>query len=366
MARALVQVFPALEQRLRWAELGELPTPVTRAEDVEAALGAGNELYVKRDDLTSPVYGGNKVRTLEVLFGDALRAGAARIYATGAYGSNHAVATALHAPRVGLEPGVVLFPQPHSAAAVDNLRVSLARARDRVLVPHWSFLPLGMLSARRRSRREGREPYIMVPGGATPLGALGYVSAAFELAQQIQRGELPAPESVLIGVGSTCTSAGLLVGLLHAARLGLGFETPPLVRSIRVTPWPITSRFRILGLAARTSRLLAELTGQRELECTARQLGQHFQIDGDYLGGGYGHVTADGREAIQLFERGGLPGLDTTYSAKSAAAAIAALRAGTSGPILFWFTKSSPPLPAITPEELAGLPRRPLRFLQRR
>src|SRR5262245_16703905 len=98
MERALVQVWPELSRQLEWARLGELPTPITHAAGVTQAIGVSDDLYVKRDDIASPIYGGNKVRTLEVLFGDALRGGAERIYATGAYGSNHATATVLHAP----------------------------------------------------------------------------------------------------------------------------------------------------------------------------------------------------------------------------------------------------------------------------
>ena len=63
------------------------------------------------------------------------------------------------------------------------------------------------------------------PGGATALGALGYVSAGLELAQQIARHELPVPRRVIVGVGSTCTSAGLLVGLALAGHLGRGPAT---------------------------------------------------------------------------------------------------------------------------------------------
>lgn len=120
MKRPLLELAPSAS--FDWVELGDFPTRVDRV-----ALPRG-ELYVKRDDLSSPVYGGNKVRTLETLFGQALAEGATRIYSTGAFGSNHATATVLHAPRAGLEAGVILFPQPESAAALENLQVIL-RAR---------------------------------------------------------------------------------------------------------------------------------------------------------------------------------------------------------------------------------------------
>jgi D-cysteine desulfhydrase len=96
------------------------------------------------------------------------------------------------------------------------------------------------------------------------VGALGYVSAALELAEQIEAGVLPPPRRIVVGIGSTCTTAGLLVGLDLARRLGIGFRNaePELV-AVRVTPWPVTSRFRILGLAERTARVVAALAGTR-------------------------------------------------------------------------------------------------------
>ncbi len=365
MERALFEIWPSLERRLPWRPLGELPTPVESFAPVARAVGAHTELYVKRDDLTSPVYGGNKVRTLELLFAEAERRGASRIYATGAFGSNHATATVLHAPRVGLEPGVVLFSQPPSPAALENFRVSLARAKDRVVLPHWACLPYGMLLARHRARRSGRNGFVMVPGGATPLGALGYVSAGLELALQVRAGACPLLETVLVGVGSTCTSAGLLVGLALAARLGIGFSRPPALCSVRVSPWPVTARARVVRLAARTSALLRELTGDPRSEIGPSELGARFRVDPEFLGAGYGRPTPEGREATEIFASAGLSSLDGTYSAKSAAGALSSLRRGEPGPLLYWATKSSAPLPAVEPSELATAGRVAARFVRR-
>jgi D-cysteine desulfhydrase len=357
----LFEMFPNLSQRVARVELGAFPTPVESLQPVARELGAsGGDPWIKRDDISSPVYGGNKVRTLELLLGEARALGHTTVLATGAFGSNHALATALHAPRVGLSPSALLFPQPVSEAALVNLRALSESGAKLHTLPHWSALPLGLAWARFK-----REPafYVMVPGGATPLGALGYVSAGLELGRQIAAGLLPVPRRVIVGVGSTCTSAGLLVGLALAARFRIGIEpaTLPRLTSVRVSPWPVTSRLRILRLAARTAQLLRELGGSEVPYLDSAALGARFEVDGRYLGPGYGEPSAAGRQAEALWQRLGLPALDGTYSAKSAARLLFGLRAREPGPVLFWSTKSSVPLPVATASE-ASVADTPLRI----
>ncbi|MEY2934214.1 MAG: hypothetical protein RL033_4963 [Pseudomonadota bacterium] len=280
MTRPLFEFFPGLESILGFSSLGDFPTPVEPLQRLAPELSGVSNCYVKRDDLSSPLYGGNKVRTLEALFGQARREGRAWVAATGAYGSNHAVATVLHGARQGFRSAVLLFPQPSSATARANLRVSLGQA-DRVLaLPHWSCLPFSAWSFSRWCRSQGEAPLIMPPGGAIPRGCLGFLSAGLELGLQVQAGLLPPPTEVVLAVGSTCSTAGLLVGLALATRLDVGFsERDPARRrprlvAVRVTPWPVTSPVRILRLAGRLVRWLRTLTGEQVFEFTRAQLGQ--------------------------------------------------------------------------------------------
>jgi D-cysteine desulfhydrase len=353
----LLSAWPRLSGRLDAVTLGDFPTPVERLTVLEGDDGGG-PLYVKRDDVSSPRYGGNKVRTLEVLFGAARARGARRILATGAFGSNHAVATVLHAKSAGLEGGAILFPQPPSWAALENLRVTLAHAERLHVLRHWSALPFSMW------RRATADTVVMAPGGATPVGALGYVSAALDLAWQVERGELEPPTHVVVGVGSTCTSAGLLVGFEHAARLGIGFRTKPTLVSVRVTPWPVTSRFRILGLAVRTSALLAQLAEEPSLLLEKAVLAPGLRLDGSRLGPGYGKPSEAGERALEAFRHRGLFELDATYSSKAAAGFLALSREA-SGPLVFWSTKSTVPLPVVAPEALRSAPPVAVRFILR-
>jgi D-cysteine desulfhydrase len=343
MPASLVSTWPRLGERLAPVSLGVFPTPVERLAALEREFHSG-PLYVKRDDRSSPIYGGNKVRTLEVLFGLARAQGANEIVAVGPYGSNQAVATALHAPSCGLVPAAILFAQPASLAALANLRVIAARCPNPVALPHWSFVPAAMWRAREKGR------FVMAPGGATPDGALGYVAAGLELAGQIARRELEPPSAIYVPVGSTCTAAGLLVGLVQGARLGFGAHVPRVV-AVRVTPWPVTSRLRILSLAVRASRRLAQLAGA-PLELRRDELAKHLRVDGRELGRGYGFPTAEGLAASELLAESAGLRIDPTYSAKAAAAFVRAAREKPSGPLLFWSTKSSAPLPEIGQHEL--------------
>jgi D-cysteine desulfhydrase len=361
----LFELFPKLSERVARVSLGAFPTPVESLGVVARELGvAESDAWIKRDDISSDVYGGNKVRTLELLLGQARALGHARVMATGAFGSNHALATALHAPRVGLKPSALLFPQPVSEAAFLNLRALAESGAELHALPHWSAFPFGLAWTRFK-----RAPasYVMVPGGATPLGALGYVSAGLELGRQVAAGQIPAPRRVILAVGSTCTSAGLLVGLALAARFRVGFEpaTLPRVTSVRVSPWPVTSRLRILGLAARTAHFLRELAGPEVPRLDSAALGARFEVDGRYLGPGYGEPSAAGRQAEALWQRVGLPALDGTYSAKAAARVLVGLRAREAGPVLFWSTKSSVPLPSAVQGALGAVPLRIRAWLAR-
>lgn len=345
--RPLLRHLPRLGERLPFVALGDFPTPVDDLAPVMRDARLSTRAFVKRDDRSSTVYGGNKVRTLEVLFAEALERGATHVVSTGAFGTNHGVATALHAPRVGLDASALLFPQPASPCALENFEV--LAARELHAIPHWSALPPAMLVATIRARLRHQRTYVMVPGGATPRGALGYVNGALELAEQVAAGATPEPRTIVVGVGSTCTTAGLLVGVHVASRLGLAFDVPPTIHAVRVTPWPVTAKRRILALAVDAARLLAELSGEPRFAFDAATLAASLRVDGSQLGRGYGHATAAGHEALSRFALIDGLALDTTYSAKSAAALLALARRGAAGPLLFWSTKSTAPLSSTAP-----------------
>ena len=350
---AFEAVLPEVSRRVPRVILGTWPTPVESLD----LPGVAVPCHVKREDLSAPPYGGNKVRCLEPVFADAIERGVRRVWATGAYGSNQAVAMATHAPTVGLDCGAILFPQPSTATARANLRALATTGCDLQLTRSLLTFPLALA---RQLWRRGEADQIVPPGAAIPLGALGHVTAALEVALEVARGALPPPAHVVLPVGSTCTSAGLLVGFALAARLGVGFQgSAPTIHSVRISPWPVTARFRIVGLAQRTARLLHSLGGPDVSDAlTSREA---LVTAGGLTGGGYGKPSAPGLAAKARFAEVGAPALDTTYSAKAAAHLLGGMTP--SGPVLFWSTKSSAPLQEPSEDQVARLPARGQRWL---
>src|SRR5262245_40617821 len=88
---------------------GVYPTPIEEAPRFRQALG-GNapRIFIKRDDLTGPGFGGNKVRKLEYVLAKAVAEGAEVAITSGGVKSNHARVTAAMCARLGLRCVLVL------------------------------------------------------------------------------------------------------------------------------------------------------------------------------------------------------------------------------------------------------------------
>jgi len=337
----LFDFFPALRGRVPWAPLGVLPTRVDDGSAVLARAGLSGELWLKRDDLSSPVYGGNKLRLLEHLFGEALANGCTRVYSSGAVGSNFAVATALLAPRAGLTPGAICFPEPLTPEGAQSHRVVVGRAR-LVELAHWSLLPLAAERTRRQEEQAGQRAQMLSQVSLRPESLFGYLAAGLELHQQVAARECPAPARIVLPIGSAATSAGILAGLSLGKKMGLSSAAPAL-DAVRIAAWPLSRRGRVLSLALKALARLAELTSDPSHALSKAEL-LPITVVTDQLGAGYPHPTPAGGAARAAFEEAGFSVLDGTYSAK-AAAHLLANAAHEPGPALFWCTKSSARLP---------------------
>jgi D-cysteine desulfhydrase len=299
------------------------PTPLEPMDRLGAALGLPTgRLWVKRDDLTGVGGGGNKVRKLEFLAADAVDQGCDVLVTGGGRQSNHCRITAAVAARLGHGCTIVLT-SPRPSTPTGNVLL------DEVLRPEivWAGerdyygAEAAIEDACLQLEAQGRRPYRMPVGGASTVGALGYVVAALELLDQ-----LPEVGLVVTADGSGGTHAGLVAGLGdHAKVLGVDVGTRPDLEE-RVPEKAVDAA----GLAG-----MPEPVGE-------------VRVDHDRFGTGYGAPTDSCREALHLAAT--LEGLllDPVYSGKALAGLIALVRSGAVGedgpPIVLVHTGGLPAL----------------------
>jgi D-cysteine desulfhydrase len=336
----LFEEYPLLRETLAYVPLGEFPTPVQKLERLGAELGI-SRLYIKRDDLSGKLYGGNKPRKLEFILGDALRSKAEEVITFGCAGSNHALATAIHARQVGLKSISMLMPQPNARYVRRNLLMSqycgaelhlcgtgLESARNMPLVYTATIYQL-----LRHRLKEGRFPHFIPPGGSSTLGVAGYINAVLELRRQIASGEMPEPEYIYVACGTMGTAAGLTLGL-KAAKLGSR------VVSVAVSGERFTNTRAMIGLINRTNSLLCSLDASfPKFEFSETDV----DIRHDYFGKRYALFTEEGMEGVSLMRECEGIKLDGTYTGKTVAALAHDAKNGSlqGKAVLFWNTLNS-------------------------
>ncbi|MBL8481721.1 MAG: D-cysteine desulfhydrase family protein [Rhodocyclaceae bacterium] len=292
--------------------LAQLPTPLEAAPRLGQALGA-RHLYIKRDDQTGLGLGGNKLRKLEFLLGDARARGADTILTVGAMQSNHARQTAAACARLGLDCELVLrYGARPAAAYMESGNVILNRLFGARITQIAAPASREEAMAERAEilRAEGRKPYLIPVGGSCLVGNFGYVMCAEELLQQIAT--LPhAIRAVVLANGSGGTQAGLVAGL-HM----------------------LDARIRVLGIAVEGRRreqedTVFELASATVAALRGRRLPRAaVTVLDDWAGPGYAKPTPQMLEAVALAARHEGMVLDPVYTGKAMAGLIGLFRQG--------------------------------------
>jgi len=329
----LFQAFPTLEARLPHVTLGDFPTPVHRMKDLEDRLGI-QKLYVKREDKSSLLYGGNKIRKLEFLLGKAVQDRATHTISFGYAGSNHTLATAVFARELGLSPISIHLPQHNARYVRKNL---LYQDRLGALMYHFDGMNAIRMGVARiilaRLLSTGRLPSIIPPGGSSVLGVVGVVGSIFELKRQIEGGEIPEPDLIYLPVGSCGTAAGVLLGIKAA-----GLQSR--VIGIAVAPRKYSNTENITKLFDDAARLLRKL----EPNFPKASLTENdFEITHDCIGDGYARFTENGMRCVEIFSETEKITLEGTYTGKAGAGLLADAERGRldGKTTLFWNTHNS-------------------------
>ena len=311
------------------------PTPLHPAPRLSRELGV--PLLFKRDDLTGRGLGGNKLRGLEYILADALGQGCDCLVTGAGPQSNWTMLAALSCLRCQIEPHVVCYGTEEASegkTSEGNMRLHRWLGVDVRFTgsPDRSSVDAGIEAAGAELRAAGRHPYLVPRGGATPLGALGYVRASTELAAQLDAlGEQPA--GLWLAAGSCGTQAGLQAG---AALTGAPYR----VRGVTVSrPVPeCLDRIRVLAAGAAALAVGAGTVG-------AGTAIDEPEVLGGWIGPGYGVPSAEGQAAARLVAQAEGVFLDPVFGAKAMAALIAECRAErVRGPQIFLVSGGAPTL----------------------
>ena len=304
-------------------KFAHLPTPIEALPRLTARLG-GPKLFVKRDDLTGPAFGGNKIRKLEYLLAEAQSHGAHTVITTGAVQSNHCRQTAAACARLNFDCILVLSGEKPSSATGNlmldqlfNAKIIWTSRQERDETLDRTF---------KNAWESGQRPYLIPYGGSNTTGACAYAFALKELLDQNYH-----PDWIVFASSSAGTQAGLVAGA------GLfGYKGKVLGISVDESEPDLKARVATLASA------ITDIVGEK-----LSFVPQDILVSADYLGGGYGVMGKPEIEAIRLFARKEGLLLDPVYTGRAAAGLIDLIHKGffkKEETVLFWHTGGAPAL----------------------
>ena len=329
--------LPAKWSKFPKATLLNGPTPIQRLHRLEQALACEQrhiEVYIKHDDASSLGQGGNKLRKLEYLLGDAMANSADVIITTGGIQSNHARLTAAACARLGLRCELVL------ASVVDNSEYDYHHNGNLVLNDLFGAhvqlanaqMPAAELIAQlqQRLQAEGHKPYFIPTGGSVALGCVGYAEAAFEIAAQEQAMGVTF-DAIHVANGSSGTHAGLLAGfeILGQARH---------VQAHSVLHNQVTTTETTQTLMQETLQLLGHESAAPIMS---------VNINPEQMGSAYGMVTNEMKRCMRLLANSEGLLIDPVYSGKAFAGMVHDIETGVVADhcrVLFVMTGGTPAL----------------------
>jgi D-cysteine desulfhydrase family pyridoxal phosphate-dependent enzyme len=300
-----------IEKKIPRQRLAIYPTPLQPASRLSMTL-AGPKLWLKRDDLIGFALGGNKIRGLEVMLADALQSEADTLITGAGVQSNHVRATAFAAVHAGLDCIAVYWGKPplkvdgnYRVTTMLDAQVHFTQDDDRASVD-TTIETLG-----ERLRGSGKRPYPIPRGGACMMGVLGHVLAVCEAYRQCRELAI-SPDAIVMAVGSGGTYAGWLLGT-----------------KLLNLDW------RIIGYSVSRAPAEASLQIARLANEAAAWLGFDFdfsaadaQVEGGFIGPGYGIPSPEGADAIKRAARSEGLLLDPVYTGKAMAGYLSGLAKG--------------------------------------
>jgi L-cysteate sulfo-lyase len=303
------------------------PSPFQRQPRFSAALGGAADVWIKREDLLPLAFGGNKLRNLEFLVGEALSLGADTLVTSGRRWSNHCRLTAAAGAKAGLAVHLVLTGPPvEPSGPNERLEVLLGATVHVAQTDARDDREAMLLRVVADLRGAGRKPFVVAVGGTGPIGAAGQVLAGIEMARQARAAGV-LPSTVMLPSATGGTQAGVLAGL----RLG---GSAAGVVGVAVAAPADELRPTVAGLLESLAPLTGVAVDPANIELTDAQ-----------LGAGYGVPTPAAVAATELLARTEGILVDPIYTAKALAEVVARIRDGrVEGTVVFWHAGGTPAL----------------------
>jgi D-cysteine desulfhydrase len=332
MSNRLINIRPGSSRDLALELFTNIPrqrlinlnTPIERLDRLRRSIPGAPQLWIKRDDLTGYLGGGNKLRKLEYVMAHAISLGTTTVLTTGSITSNLARTTALVARRFGLKCELILSGGDPEAARA-NWRVAELLNVKLHRVATSDQRASRMHEVARELEQHGERVYQIPLGASNEIGSFGMVAAFEELG--IQQLELGVQfDAIVFATSSGGTQAGLEVGkrlfnYRDLRLLGISADDPFDVIKENV--------FKAVGP-------MLSILGKSE----APSWGE-LHVDDNFVGEGYAMPTKASQEAAQLFADTEGILLDPVYTSKGAAGLLAYCREGRfkeTDRVLFWHT----------------------------
>lgn len=288
--------------------LGIFPTPLYKLENLSKKLG--KNIFVKRDDMTGVMLGGNKVRKLEFLIADAKEKGCDYMLTTGGAQSNHAMLTAACCNRQGMGSMLVLKKRGVCDKKGNLILNDIQDAEVRFVdTDDMADVYAEMDRICDELRAQGHTPVSVPVGGSVPVGSLGYANAAKEAIEQGAAMGIKF-DDIVCCTGSGGTHAGMDIG----ARL---FSPGTRVTGISVSDGEDFKTI-VSGLVNEVAKLL-----EAELSVTPDDINVF-----DYYGAGYAIPSKEGVAAMKLMAKEEGLVLDPVYTGKTFAGLLQLLKDG--------------------------------------
>jgi D-cysteine desulfhydrase len=358
----LFEFYPNLIGKVPWTPiLTKIPSDVNELTELEKFLKLNDgKIYIKRDDKDHEIYGGNKLRKFEFIFGEIVKKKKKGVITLGGIGTNHGIACAIIAKQFGLKCHLFLSLQPLTWHVQRSL---LLYDYFGAKLHFTKIFELGILKS-LLYRFFHPKYYLMSIGGSpllgigSPLGSIGFINAMCELKKQIDQKILPEPDVIFVAAGSTGTSAGLTAG----CKL-LGLKTK--IMFVNVSRDIVVSPKALMNIANKAIKYLRKRDKSiPDIIVTE----EDFTMIKGYLGSEYGIKTIRSQNAVDLIEK--LEGkkrgfkLETTYTGKTAAAMLdfLAKKENKSKNVLFWNTYNSNDLDSFLRETNFDYKKLPKKF----